>query len=34
MNGIAILVAEDGLYQFDYTNKNNIRMISRIAINK
>jgi hypothetical protein len=33
-NGIAIVVANDGLYQFDYTDSNNIRQISKITISQ
>jgi hypothetical protein len=33
-NGIAIVVANDGLYQFDYTDSNNIRQISKINISQ
>ncbi|MEO6548312.1 MAG: hypothetical protein ABIN94_09945 [Ferruginibacter sp.] len=32
--GIAIVVADEGLYQYDYSNINNIRVISKIAITK
>jgi hypothetical protein len=28
----AIVVAKDGLYQYDYTNINNIRLLSRITV--
>lgn len=30
--GVAIVVAKDGLYQYDYRNLNNIQLLSRIAI--
>jgi hypothetical protein len=33
-NGNAIVVAKDGLYQFDYTDSNNIRQISKITISQ
>ncbi len=33
-NNIAIVVAKDGLYQYDYTDINNIRLLSKITINK
>ncbi len=33
-NGIALVVAKDGLYQFDYTDRNNIRQISKMGISK
>lgn len=32
LNGIAIVVAKDGLYQFDYSDPDNIRQISRLSI--
>lgn len=32
-NGIALLVAEDGIYFYDYTNAANIRLLSKININ-
>jgi hypothetical protein len=34
MNGKAIVVAKDGLYQYDYTNLNNIYQLSKINISK
>ena len=33
-NNRAIVVAKDGLYQFDYSDISNIRQLSKIAINK
>lgn len=33
-NNIALVVASDGLYQFDYTNHNQIKQISKMSINK
>jgi hypothetical protein len=33
-NKIAIVVASDGLYQFDYSNPSQIKSISKISINK
>lgn len=32
-NKKALVVAKDGLYQFDYTNVNNIRLLSKISLN-
>ena len=32
--GIAIVVAEEGIYQYDYNNINNVTMISKISIDK
>lgn len=32
-NKKALVVAKDGLYQFDYTNINNIRLLSKISLN-
>ncbi|MEP7110673.1 MAG: hypothetical protein ABI760_21955 [Ferruginibacter sp.] len=32
--GLAIVVADEGIYQYDYTNINNITLISKIAIDK
>ncbi len=32
--GLALVVAKDGLYQFDYSNRNNIKQISKIALAK
>ena len=34
MNGLAIVVAKDGLYQYDYSNNSNIRQISRMGISR
>lgn len=31
-NGVAMVVAKDGLYQFDYSNVNNIKQLSKISI--
>jgi hypothetical protein len=31
-NGWALLVANDGLYQYDYSSLNNIRLISKLGI--
>lgn len=31
-NGVAIVVAKDGLYQFDYTDTDNIRQLSKLTI--
>jgi hypothetical protein len=33
-NHIALVVAKDGLYQYDYSDANNIHLISKIAISK
>lgn len=33
-NNIALVVAKDGLYQYDYSNTNNIRLLSKISILK
>jgi len=33
-NGLAIVVAKDGLYQFDYSNIADIRQLSKLAIKK
>lgn len=33
-NKWALVVAKDGLYQFDYTDLNNIKQISKISLNK
>ncbi len=33
-NGLAIVIAQDGLYQYDYSKINNIRQISKISINQ
>lgn len=34
LGGNAIVVAEEGIYQYDYSNINNVRMISKIPIDK
>ena len=31
-NGLAMVVARDGLYQFDYTNLANIRQLSKLNV--
>jgi hypothetical protein len=31
-NGIAIVVAKDGLYQYDYSNPSNLKLLSRLSI--
>lgn len=31
-NGVAIVVAKDGLYQYDYTNPSNLKLLSRLSI--
>jgi len=31
-NGLALVVAKDGLYQFDYTNLSNAKLLSRIGL--
>jgi hypothetical protein len=33
-NGIALVVAKDGLYQYDYSNASNIRLLSKITVSK
>ena len=33
-NNIALVVAKDGLYQYDYSTLNDIRLLSRIGISK
>lgn len=33
-NNVALVVAKDGLYQFDYSNVNNIHLLSKISITK
>jgi hypothetical protein len=33
-NGLAIVMATDGLYQYDYNNINNVRLLSKISFNK
>ncbi|MBK5272915.1 MAG: hypothetical protein JJE22_18090, partial [Bacteroidia bacterium] len=33
-NSKLLLVAKDGLYQYDYSNVNNIRLLSRMAVTK
>jgi hypothetical protein len=32
LDGIALVVAKDGLYQYDYTNLSNIHQLSKITI--
>jgi hypothetical protein len=32
MNGWALVVATDGLYQYDYTSVNNVILISKLAV--
>lgn len=32
LGGLAILVAKDGLYQYDYSNLNDIRLLSKMTI--
>lgn len=32
-NNIALVVAKDGLYQYDYSNLSNIRLLSKIVVN-
>jgi hypothetical protein len=32
-NNRALVVAKDGLYQFDYSDPNNIKLLSKISIN-
>ncbi|MDO9372861.1 MAG: hypothetical protein V4725_07580 [Bacteroidota bacterium] len=34
LGSIAIVVANEGFYQYDYTNINNIKLVSKIAIDK
>lgn len=34
MNKIALVVAKDGLYQYDYSNPADIHLLSKIVINK
>ncbi len=34
LNGILILIAADGLYQYDYTDLNKLHLLSKIAIGK
>jgi hypothetical protein len=34
LNGVAIVVAKDGLYQYDYSNASDIRLLSKISISK
>jgi hypothetical protein len=31
--GLAIVVADDGLYQYDYSNRTNVRLLSKMGIN-
>ena len=33
-NKIALVVAKDGLYQYDYSDVSNIRLLSKIQVNK
>lgn len=33
-NSVALVVAKDGLYQYDYSNLSNIRLLSKINVNK
>ncbi|MFM2358213.1 MAG: hypothetical protein RLY16_205, partial [Bacteroidota bacterium] len=33
-NNLLIVVAEDGLYQYNFTNSDNIQQISKIAVNQ
>lgn len=33
-NGLALVVASDGLYQYDYSNASNIRLLSKINLSK
>jgi hypothetical protein len=33
LNGVALVVAADGLYQYDYSNINDIRLLSKITTN-
>jgi hypothetical protein len=33
-NNIALVVAKDGLYQYDYSDSNNIRLLSKIAVSR
>ncbi|HLG38573.1 MAG TPA: hypothetical protein VI461_02855 [Chitinophagaceae bacterium] len=33
-NNVALVVAADGLYQYDYSNINDIRLLSKITVNK
>ena len=34
LGGVALVVAKDGLYQYDYSDLNNIRFLSKITIAK
>lgn len=34
LSGLAIVVADQGIYQYDYSDINNIKTVSKIAINK
>jgi len=34
MNGNALVIAKDGLYQYDYSNLSNIRLLSKITVSK
>jgi hypothetical protein len=33
-NGVALVVARDGLYQYDYSNSSNIKLLSKLSISK
>ena len=33
-NNVAIVVAKDGMYQYDYSDPNNIHLLSRVGINR
>ena len=33
-NNVALVVAKDGLYQFDYSNLDNIKLLSKVGFNK
>jgi len=34
LNGTLILIAADGIYQYDYTDLNNMQLLSKITIGK
>ena len=34
LNGVAIVVAKDGLYQYDYNNASDIKFLSKLSIVK
>ncbi len=34
INGIALVSAADGLYQFDYSNPSNVKQLSRLSLNQ